>query len=235
VTLVVSAGPGTAEIPDLTGKPRSQALKALRGLGFKVTEQRTTDDTITENHVIETRPDAGEQREKGSTVVLVVSSGRERVTVPKVTGLSEDDARSTLQSLGFQIATTEQESEDQDPGTVLAQNPAPGTTLPKGARVTLTVAKEPQPVDVPDVVGEGRNAATHALKKAGFDVNVVEQPTDNLDEDRHVLEQEPATGQAKKGSTVTITVAKFDPSLNPDPGEGGTDTSTTAPSTTTTP
>jgi eukaryotic-like serine/threonine-protein kinase len=234
VTLVVSSGPGTAEIPDLTGKPRSQALKSLEDLGFKVNEQRVSDDTIKENHVVETRPGAGEQRDKGSTVVLVISSGLQRVTVPSVTDQPEEDARSTLETLGFSVATKQQESSDKDPGTVLAQDPAPGTRLPKGGKVTLTVAKEPAPVDVPDVTGQGRNAATQALRKAGFEVDVTEQPTDNLDEDGHVVGQDPAGGQAKKGSTVKITVGKFDPSLNPEPGGGG-GASGTAPSTTTQP
>jgi serine/threonine-protein kinase len=231
VTLVVSAGPGQAEIPDLTGQARSAALKKLRALGFNPVEQRTTSDTIKQNRVIETRPGSGEQRDKGSTVVVVISNGRERLAVPKVTGLSEADARSQLDGLGFQTATTQKESTDQDPGTVLEQTPAAGTTLPKGGKVTLTIAKEPKPVDVPSVVGQGRLVATQALKKAGFKVSLVEQPTSNLDEDRHVLQQDPASGQAKKGSTVTITVGKFDPTLNPDPGTG----STAAPGTTTAP
>jgi serine/threonine-protein kinase len=231
VTLVVSAGPGQAEIPDLAGRPRSAALKKLKALGFNPVEQRTTSDTIKQNHVIETRPGSGEQRDKGSTVVVVISSGRQRIAVPKVTDLSEADARSQLDALGFQVATTPKESTDKDPGTVLAQTPAAGATLPKGGKVTLTIAKEPKPVDVPSVVGQGRLAATHTLKKAGFQVTEVEQPTSTLGEDRHVLQQDPASGQAKKGSTVTITVGKFDPSLNPDPGTG----STAAPGTTTAP
>jgi hypothetical protein len=39
-----------------------------------------------------------------------------------------------------------------------------------------------------------------------------------------VLKQAPAAGKAKKGSRVTITVGRFDPNLNPDPG---TETTTT--------
>ncbi|QEC46812.1 Stk1 family PASTA domain-containing Ser/Thr kinase [Baekduia soli] len=234
IDLFVSSGPGTAEIPDLTGQPRSAALKALQGLGFRTTEQRASDDTVKENHVIETRPASGEQRDKGTTVVVVISSGRQRVQVPKVTDLTADDARSTLQSLGFQVATKQQEDDQHDPGTVLAQDPAPATSLPKGAKVTLTVAQQPKPVDVPDVTGQGQNAATRALEKAGFKVTVTQQPTNNLDEDRHVISQDPATGQAKKGSTVTIAVGQFDPNLNPEPG-AGTIPSAATPGTVTTP
>ena len=41
-----------------------------------------------------------------------------------------------------------------------------------------------------------------------------------------VIEQDPPSGKAKKGSTVTIVVGKFNPNLNP---EGDT---TTTPGTT---
>jgi beta-lactam-binding protein with PASTA domain/predicted Ser/Thr protein kinase len=227
VTLVVSAGPGTAEIPDLTGQPRSSAVKKLESLGFNAEESRTTSDTIKQNHVIETRPGSGEQRDKGSTVIVVVSSGKQRIDVPKVTGLSEADARSQLETLGFQVATTGKETTDQDPGTVLAQDPAPPATLPKGGKVTLTVAREPKPVAIPDVTGDGQNAATQALQKAGFKVKVVPQPTGDRTQDRHVLEQDP-TGEAKKGDTVTITVGQYDAALSTQPSSA-TPSSTTPP------
>jgi len=227
VDIFVSAGPGTSEIPDLTGQARSDAVKKLESLGFNAAEQRTTSDTIKENHVIETRPGAGEQRDKGSTVVVVVSSGKQRIAVPKVTGLSEEDARSQLESLGFQVATTQKESTDQDPGTVLSQDPAPDTKIAKGGKVTLTVAKAPQPVPIPDVTGQGQLAARQALAKAGFQVKVVQQPTGDRTQDRHVLKEDP-TGEGKKGDTVTLTVGQYDATLAPQPSD-------TTPSTTTTP
>jgi eukaryotic-like serine/threonine-protein kinase len=209
VTLVVSAGPGTARIPDLAGQPRSAAKKKLTDLGFTTSEERATSDTVTENHVIATRPDVGQDFEKGQNVVLVVSSGKERVAVPKVVDLTQDEARSTLESLGFQVTSKAQETSDKDPGTVLAQAPAPGTKLAKGGTATITVAKAPVEVDVPDVTGQGRLAATQVLKKAGFNVSAVAQPTTDKTQDLHVISQDPANGKAKKGSTVTITYGQY--------------------------
>jgi beta-lactam-binding protein with PASTA domain len=229
VTLTVSAGPGTARIPDLTGQARSAAKKKLVDLGFTTSEEQSTSDTVTENHVISTRPDVGQELEKGSNVVLVISSGKERVAVPKVVGLTDDEARSTLESLGFKVSAKEQETEDQEAGRVLAQAPAADTRLSKGGTVTITVAKAPVEVDVPDVAGQGRLEATAALKKAGFVVNQTTQPTGDRTEDLHVISQEPASGgKAKKGSTVTITVGQYDAALN----ETSTTPSTTAPGTT---
>jgi serine/threonine-protein kinase len=173
--------------------------------------------------VISTRPDVGQELEKGSNVVLVVSSGKERVAVPKVVGLTEDEARSTLESVGFKVSSKEQETTDAAKvGKVTAQDPT-GGSRPKGSTVAITVGKEPAEVDVPDVGGAGRLAATAELKKAGFVVNQVTQKTGDRTQDLHVITQDPATGgKAKKGSTVTITVGEYDPSL----GTSG-DTTTT--------
>jgi serine/threonine-protein kinase len=225
VTLTVSSGPGTARVPDLTNQPRSAARKALTDLGFKVGEERQSSDTVTENHVIGTRPDVGTELDRGTTVTLLLSSGKERVSVPKVTGLSEDEARSTLESLGFTVNKTDQETtSDDEVGQVLAQKPASGATAPKGGTVTIAVGKAPPEVDVPSVVGQGRLAAQSALQKAGFEVNLVPQPTSDRSQDLHVISQDPAGGsKAKKGDTVTVTYGQFEGSSSTTPG------STTAP------
>jgi beta-lactam-binding protein with PASTA domain/predicted Ser/Thr protein kinase len=227
VTLIVSGGPGTARIPDLTGVPLSQARKRLTDLGFTVSVEKATSDTVKQNRVISTRPDIGQELERGQNVVLVVSSGKQRVTVPDITSLNEADARSTLETLGFAVDTKQKETTAEDPGQVLAQAPASGAALPKGATVTLTVAKAPAEVAVPDVSGQGRLAATHTLEQAGFKVAQSQQDTSDRTQDLHVISQNPTSAtKAKKGSTVTITVGRYVPA--PDTGTG----TTTAPSTT---
>jgi len=210
VGLTVSAGPGTARVPDLAGKGRNEAREQLTDLGFNVAEERETSDTITENRVISTRPPFGQELDKGSQVVLVLSSGKERVAVPKVVDLTEDEARSTLEALGFKVTAKEQETDDSAKvGQVLSQDPAASADRAKGSTVTVTVGKAPQEVDVPDVTGQGRLAAAAALKQAGFEVNAVPTPTSTRAEDLHVVSQDPADGKAKKGSTVTINYGQF--------------------------
>ncbi|WP_445147990.1 Stk1 family PASTA domain-containing Ser/Thr kinase [Baekduia sp. Peel2402] len=211
VNLTVSSGPGTARIPDLTNQRRSDARKALTDLGFNITEEQQASDTIKENRVIGTRPDVGQELDKGASVTLIVSSGKERVAVPKVTGLTEDEARTTLESVGFNVSKTDQETTDEDEvGKVLAQKPASGGTLAKGGTVAITVGKAPPEVDVPNVVGQGRLAAQAALKQAGFDVELVPQETTDPAQDLRVITQDPASGtKAKKGDTVTLTYGQL--------------------------
>ena len=68
-------------------------------------------------------------------------------------GKDRDEAERLLEARGLQVSFTEREDEDKEPGTVLAMSPAAGTEVEKGATVTLTIAKEPKQVEVPDVIG----------------------------------------------------------------------------------
>jgi eukaryotic-like serine/threonine-protein kinase len=222
VTLTVSAGPGTARVPELQGSPQSEARRTLRRLGFEVDVVREPSDTIPSNRVVGTRPAGGEELERGQTVTLVVSSGKERIAVPTVTGLDVEEARGRLEGAGFQVVTRRQEDKDADPGTVLGQDPPAGQSVPKGSSITLTVAKEPEQVDVPDVIGLDESDATDQLSGAGFRVRLQEDAVDSPDQDGVVLDQDPGPGPADRGSRVTITVGRFNPALNPEPDTGGT-------------
>ena len=113
---------------------------------------------------------------------------------------------------------SEEESEDEDPGTVLRQDPGSGQQVDKGSTVKLVVAKAPPDVEVPDVVDQQRDDAEQALKDAGFEVRVREETVDTIDQDGTVISQDPADGEERpKGSRVTIVVGKFEPPLNPEP------------------
>ena len=111
---------------------------------------------------------------------------------------------------------TEKESADQDPGTVLTQDQALGSKVEKDSIVKLTVAKEPQQVEVPDTTGQTQDDALNALQDAGFRVATKRQDVDTVDSDGVVLSQSPTGGKAKRGSKVTITVGNFNPPLNPE-------------------
>jgi serine/threonine protein kinase len=218
VTIIVSSGPGNATVPGVVGRKQDVAENMMREAGFKTDVRKESSDSVDKGRVISTSPGENTQLEKGRTVVLVVSQGPEQVSVPDVVGDDEDDARGTLENAGLRAEVTEEESEDEDPGTVLRQDPGSGKKVDKGSAVELVVAKAPPEVDVPDVVDDERDAAEKQLKDAGFEVRVREQTVDMLDQDGIVIDQDPPGGdKLKKGSRVTIVVGSFEPPLNPEP------------------
>jgi hypothetical protein len=77
---------------------------------------------------------------------------------------------------------------------------------------TPTRPATPAPVDVPDVVGRRLQAATAALRAAGFEVAVVRVTTEVRRQVSRVISQSPGGGQtAPRGSTVTIRVGAAAP------------------------
>ena len=218
VTIFVSTGPGDATVPDVLDRPEREAARLVRSRGFRVDVDREFSDLIEEGRVIESRPGPRTQLEIGRTVTLVVSRGPESVEVPDVRELDRDGARSRLERLDLEVVFRERESDEEEPGQVLEQDPAPGTEVEKGSQVTVTVAEEPAEAEIPGVVGAEINDAVDALDEAGFRVRQQFEEVATPEEDGVVIAQAPAAGtRRKKGSRVLLTVGRFNPDLDPDP------------------
>jgi serine/threonine-protein kinase len=231
VTIFVSSGPGQAEVPDVTGFRLAAARRALRERGFKTAVRRAYSDELPQGRVLESRPSAGTQIDIGRPVTVVVSRGPQPVPVPDVTGRPVEAAEAALADLGLRATTTERESADEDPGTVLAQDPVAGAEVDPGTTVTLTVATEPAEVAVPEVTGDAVNDALDELTRAGFRPRTEEVPVETPDEDGLVVDQRPAPGTPREpGTRVTIVVGRFDDSgLDPEGNAAPTPTPTPTP------
>jgi serine/threonine-protein kinase len=204
VKLVVSSGPGEVTIPTVEGFSEERAVRELNRAGcgqredtnlcgFKVEVRQEASDRVDEGNAIRTNPPGGSTAEVGSRVLLFVSTGPRQVEVPEVIGLERESAEATLNRAGLGFTIREQES-DSDPGTIIAQDPAAGTVVDKGSRVTLTVAKEPETVEVPNVVGFSRDSAEDALRDVGLRPSIVEEETADPNELDQVLRQSPGPG-----------------------------------------
>jgi serine/threonine-protein kinase len=213
------------------------ATKALQEAGFKVDRQDAASEDVPKGRVVSTTPDAATPIDVGSTVILTVSTGREKGKVPDVVNQDVDDARAQLEQAGFVVDVTEQEDATHDAGTVLSQDPAGGSELTQGKTVTITVAKEPENAAVPAVIGQDVDTAVNQLSDAGFVPNQVTQAVGRQSQDGKVISQNPVGGtQAKKGSRVTITVGRYvPPTTTPTTPTPPPTTTPTTPTTTTPP
>jgi serine/threonine-protein kinase len=193
-------------VPDVVGESQADAEKAVRDAGFNPKVEQAFSDSVAAGDVISVSPPAGDQITKGRTVTLTVSRGAQGVAVPDLAGAQRGDAEAQLQDLGLTANVSEKESSEQA-GTVLAQDPAPGTSVRKGSTVNLTVAKErPQ---VPDVTTGNPTVeqATKTLEDAGYKVNTDERPSDDPALAGRVVGQRPDAGTRRStGGTVTIVV-----------------------------
>jgi serine/threonine-protein kinase len=204
VTLTVSTGAPEVTVPTVRTFSEKRAVRELNRAGcgtredtnlcgFNVEVREEASSQIDDGDAIRTDPAGGTQAEVGSRVLLFISSGPQQVEVPDVVGLERESAEAALNRAGLGFTISEQES-DEDPGTVIAQDPAAETVVDKGSRVNLTVAKEPETVDVPNVVGFSRATAEDALRDAGLKPVVVEEETDDPAAVDQVLRQSPGPG-----------------------------------------
>ncbi|MFI5005655.1 MAG: Stk1 family PASTA domain-containing Ser/Thr kinase, partial [Solirubrobacterales bacterium] len=232
VGIVVSTGPGTAEVPEVKGMTSAQAVRKLTRAGFKPVTQSRPSATVPAGKVIATEPSQGVAVLAGSPVTVLVSSGPPQANVPEVVGQSEAEARASLRAAGLQAgAVTKQEAPGQAPGTVLSQSPTAGSQVRSGEAVSLVVAKAPQEVTVPRVVGKKQERAEGELIGAGFAAKSVTRTVSSAAEVGLVLQQSPAGGRkAKRGATVTLTVGVLGQQTTP-----STTTTTPPPSTTPSP
>ena len=230
VNLTVSNGPGSVNVPSVSGLTAAQAKQELKAARLKVARTVTeASSTVPSGQATRTDPQSGQSLPVNSEVTLFISSGPAAVPVPDVTGQSQAAASSLLQSQGFSVSTSTQESTTVQPGNVISQSPPGGTKAQPGATVNLVIAKAPTTATVPDVTGSTAAAAKSALSVAGFSVTEKTQDTSKQNQDGIVLSQNPASGQtAKKGSAVTIVVGHYKPTTTT------TTTTTTPPPTTTT-
>lgn len=99
--------------------------------------------------------------------------------VPHLVGLSEEQARSTLSGPGLVLAEDPPEpSLEQPEGTVLSQQPLPGTRLRRGEAVRVVLSSGPRVVPMPRVLGMTEARARAALSRHAFIVVLGESPDD---------------------------------------------------------
>jgi eukaryotic-like serine/threonine-protein kinase len=141
VKLTVSKGPAKVAIPNVTNVSSASAANQLGALGLVTTTQNEANDLIPAGNVIRTDPAAGQQVNKGSTVVLVVSTGAQPVQVPNVVGMSESAARDALQAVNLKSKVVKVDVPFNSPqaNVVIDQTPGAGDPAAPGSTVTIRV------------------------------------------------------------------------------------------------
>lgn len=206
VDVVMSKGPERFRVPDVRGMSQEAAGNALNGVNLQVGDILPRySRAIALGSVIRTDPAKGTALKRGTAVSLVVSQGPRPVAVPDVRGMTVDQATAALSDSGLKSRVEEQYDEDIEFGRAVGTEPASGTTVYRGDRVTLLVSKGSQYVSVPSVVGMETDAARKLLQDAGFPVSTREQF--GVTVANRVISQNPSGGsRVLPGTPVTLTI-----------------------------
>ncbi|NJP68030.1 Stk1 family PASTA domain-containing Ser/Thr kinase [Streptomyces spiramenti] len=223
VTLTVSSGPESVDLPDVTGQSYDSAQEELRELGLEV-EQETQETTSEEaGTVLSQSPGSGEEVEAGATVTLTVATAPDTISMPDVAGKNLEEAKAQLEGGDFQFTVTTQRQRDdsRDPDTVISQTPRAGEAVQPGSStsVHLIIAEpsdDPDEMDVPgDIIGRPFVEVRDQLQDMGLQVSV--QGPDG--DDAVVIGANPGPGsKIAEGGEITLVTNN-----NGDGGDDGGD------------
>ena len=205
VDAVLSLGPERHAVPDVHGKSLDDAQQALARahLSFGQAVEKFS-NKVPQDMAIATDPAAGTKLRRDTAVDVVVSKGPRPIRIPDFTGKRASTAERKLTRLGFEVRTSEENSDSVPKGVVVSQTPSSGTGQ-KHDPIALVVSKGPVLVSVPNTKGMGVDAATQRLEAAGFQVKVVHSAL--YVGVQYVVSSDPSAGtRAPKGSTVTISI-----------------------------
>ena len=204
------------QVPAVVNTSRDDADNQLRNLGFVLEYRQGYSDSIKKGDVISVEPGVGSKVDKGSTVVVTVSNGPEKVKLPdNLQGQSEAYVRNALKDLGLvdgRVSTVE--SASVPAGMVVELSPEKGSTDDKGVQTveagsTVNIVLSSGKVKVPSLVGLTKDQAIAALTAQDVLLNTnIETVQTNERPAGTVISQSSAAGTlVAQNSTVTIRVA----------------------------
>jgi eukaryotic-like serine/threonine-protein kinase len=219
VNLIVSAGPSSIAVPDVSGKSAETAILELARAGFEnIDTQDEFSPDVLQGFVIETNPAAGQTVPRDATIIILISQGPEPVQVPDLTGLSTSEAEQALNTLGLLLVTSPDTVEVPISsglvGSVAEQDPTVGTTIDVGSTVTVKLGIVQQ-VTVPDILGKDLVIAQEDMTNAGLSLTLTGPViTNDGTKDGTIATQDPAGGvSVEEGSFVNAEFYAYQPDV----------------------
>ena len=144
VELLVSDGPETISMPSLSHMTEEAAVELLVGLGFDEDNIRTEEAAsadIAEGLIISQTPTADTDVVPATEdIVLTISTGIEKVTIPPVANRPLTEVDKALRDLGLEVSIEEEASDSVAENNVISSDPESGSEVNKGDQVTLKVS-----------------------------------------------------------------------------------------------
>lgn len=134
-----------AEMPLLIGMTEEEARRELSALGLavgEVTEEKSDEES---GIVIGQYYEEGEILPVGTTVDIVISKQIPKYIMPSVVGLTKSEAEDALLLAGVDELYDfhYEETDEEEPGIVIAQSIEEGEEIPEGVIVIITVSRLP--------------------------------------------------------------------------------------------
>ncbi|MEU1524161.1 Stk1 family PASTA domain-containing Ser/Thr kinase [Nocardia rhamnosiphila] len=197
-----------ATVPSVAGMTVQNATSELQDAGFETGTRDKASDTVPVGGVVGTDPGPGARETKGSTVDILISSGKPQV--PAVSpGADWDEVQQLIRDQGLQPVDGGEVASTAPEGTLARIDPGPGTVLPAGAHVQVWKSNGSKPVQLPDLRADTPDQARQTLTDLGLTVGGERPVYDKLVEAGRVIGTDPAVGTTvDAGSSVTLLICE---------------------------
>jgi beta-lactam-binding protein with PASTA domain/tRNA A-37 threonylcarbamoyl transferase component Bud32 len=203
----------------LEGKPvQAPAVAAVPVAGFPPPDDPTRVVSAIQEPPADDEP---ERKHRGPLIVLLLllialiaaalvfgpklfKAEPQPTSVPTITGLTRAQAERTIRDSGLEVGeVTTAASKEVARGRVISQQPQAGDLVDPKNTVDFVVSEGKPQVELPDVVGQGKDEAADQLRAAGLRVVLTQRDTDDP-RDEVVEMQPPAGTSVADGSKVTL-------------------------------
>lgn len=144
VDLRVSSGKKTVDMPNFVGMDEETVKKNASKLGFKnITVEKVESNSYDTGKVVSQNIRAGmEIVPKEKELIIQVSTGKKKVTMPNLVGEDSTTVESTVASYGFKNVTYREEYSDKETGTVISQSIRTGSNIvPSDESLEIVISK----------------------------------------------------------------------------------------------
>lgn len=203
--------PKEVALPNFVGisKEDAQKLAAERNLEFEIKNEEYNSEYAA-GYVISQEPPYADNYnvKEGSKVSIVVSLGIEETTVPKVTGMTKEEAIEALQGAKLKYEIVEEASSKIEEGYVISQETTANTKVYAGDIVIIHVSTGVEKVKIPNVLDKQEDEANSTLTNMGLKVEIKYKEDESKDNGVVLTQSINADKEVEKGTSITLYVNK---------------------------
>lgn len=202
-------------VPDVSNLSVAEAERKLKDLGFVINEQNEyqPSEDVEEGSVLKTTPEKGVGRKKGTSITLIISSGKNGVILENYVGMNYFEIKGKLEAYGLKVESElkdyeKTEEKEVQENEILEQRPIAGTKLVEGDTITFVLPN--LVVNYPNFVEEKwtKEAIENFCNEYGVVLEVVEEENESYDPGTVIRQDRVAGTRVLKAYPLKITITK---------------------------
>jgi serine/threonine-protein kinase len=198
------------EMPSLKNLSSDEATGILKGLGItddKIIVKNESSKDVEVGKIVNTVPDENGTIDDSTEIILFVSTGPEKEIMTDFTGLDGEVVKSELQSKGYDVGLTEENSATEY-GKIISQNPPAGTALEQGQKIEFSLSTGTYSVKMENWISLKEVDIQSFVDENNLEVDKKYECNDSYGKDLIFKQSPSVNSEIRNGSTVKIYVSE---------------------------